>query len=289
MRRVFFLRSIQVGLCAFIVSFIILHVRGYQAGDFQWIIRAGQALWLHENPYTAISYAPVYPLGVPFFYPLPAALVGLPFAWLDSYIAGALFFGLSAALLAYGIQRAGKPWQMGIFFSAPLFVAAFVGQWSPLLLAGAFLPALQVFMPCKPTIAAASFIAQPSRKGLLYGVLITLISLLIAPGWPIDWLHNVLQQVNNHRPPVFGFPGIILLLGLAAWKKREAWILLWMAIVPQTPFFYDQMALWLIPKTRSQLRVMNIFSWLAFGVWFFKAGLHPMNGILPQRSRSSTG
>ena len=28
------------------------------------------------------------------------ALVGLPFAWLDSYIAGALFFGLSAALLA---------------------------------------------------------------------------------------------------------------------------------------------------------------------------------------------
>ncbi len=166
---------------------------------------------------------------------------------------------------------------MGIFFSTPFFVAAFVGQWSPLLLAGAFLPALQVFMPCKPTIAAASFIARPSLKGLLYGVLITLISLLFVPGWPIDWLHNVLQQVDNHQPPVFGFPGILLLLGLAAWKKREAWILLWMAIVPQTPFFYDQMALWLIPKTRVQLRVLNIFSWLAFGVWFYRAGLGPMN------------
>ncbi|NMC52390.1 MAG: DUF4175 domain-containing protein [Chloroflexi bacterium] len=176
--------SLIIGICAAALCYGLLKMRGFLTTDFQWAIRGGQALIVGENPYLVLEWKNLFPLGTPFFYPLPAALVGIPFTFLDPYLAGALFFGVSSASLAYGILRYGQPWQLSIFLSPAFFISALVAQWSPLLLAGAFIPAMQFFMVCKPTIGLASFLYNPSKIGLLLAFGFAILSLLWLPEWP---------------------------------------------------------------------------------------------------------
>ena len=65
------------------------------AGDFGWAIFAARDLLSHTNPYER-------PMQL---YPIPAALFGLPFVSLPGPLAGGLFYGISSALLAFGLLR----------------------------------------------------------------------------------------------------------------------------------------------------------------------------------------
>ncbi len=67
------------------------------AGDFGWAIHAAQRLLAGQNPYDT-------PLEQ---YPLTAAFFALPFVALRPEVAGALFYGISSALLAFGLTRHG--------------------------------------------------------------------------------------------------------------------------------------------------------------------------------------
>ena len=67
------------------------------AGDFGWAIHAAQRLLAGQNPYDT-------PLEQ---YPLTAAVFALPFVALRPEVAGALFYGISSALLAFGLTRHG--------------------------------------------------------------------------------------------------------------------------------------------------------------------------------------
>lgn len=274
------LYSFVIGFFSFWLCFILLHWRGFQAADFQWMIRGGQAIINGENPYLVIKPGPIYPLGVPFFYPLPAAILGIPFTHIDPYWGGAIFFGLSASLLAFGILRNGEPWRLILFLSSPFFVAALVAQWSPLLLAGAFIPTYQFLMICKPTIGFASSLYSPSRKGLVFATAGGLASLIIMPTWPLWWLAQAQYEVSTHIPPLLITPGILLLLSIFAIRRREGRLLLFMAIIPQSPFFYDQLALWLVPKNKRQIITITILSWLGYVLWWLEGFFTPARDVV---------
>jgi len=271
-----------MGRASALYSFALLHWRGYQAGDFQWQLRAAQALLAGENPYLAIKPANVYPLGVGYFYPLPAALLGLPLARLDPYWAGALFFGLSSGLLAYGILTNGQPRRLWVFLSAPFFVSAYVAQWSPLLLAGAFISALQGFAVCKPTLGLVSWLHAPSVKGPLLAALFGVLALLWLPTWPLWWLAMSQLEVSHHLPPALMPLGGGLLLALLACRRKHGRLLAAMVLIPQGLFFYDQLALWLLPRTWRQALFMNVTGWIAWGLWYVTTAHLPMEFHIPR-------
>ena len=254
--------AIVIGLLSTVMSFLLLHWRGYGDGDFTWPLGGASALLHHIDPYTNPVFGPgkPYPYGDFLFYPLPAVLVALPFTALPPYFAGALFFGIGSAALGYAVTRDGYD-RLLIFLSSPFFVAAYVAQWSPLIMAAAFLPWLLPLAFAKPNLGLAIGVAYPSRRGFVITAVVYALSLFIMPSWPIEWLKNL--RGTPHPLPVVIIPGFVLLLAAVAWRRPAGRLLLVMALVPQLMFFYDQLPLWLIPKTWRQSLFLSLSSWVA--------------------------
>ena len=72
-------------------------------------------------------------------------------------IAGAIFLGVSSALLGWGVLR-DFPHRLPLFQSAPYIQAAILGQRSPNLTAAALMPSLQYVAAAKPTIGIAAWL-----------------------------------------------------------------------------------------------------------------------------------
>src|SRR4030095_6354035 len=132
------------GWGAFITYFSWIRAPNHLAKDFSWPWRAARVLLEGHNPYHVVQATGPYPFNVGLFYPLPAAVVALPFAALRPAVAGALFFGLSSALLAFALCRTKSDLaKLPLFLSAPFCMAAVLVQWSPLMTAAAMTSALQ--------------------------------------------------------------------------------------------------------------------------------------------------
>lgn len=258
--------AISSGLASTIASFLLLHSRGYGAGDFTWPLGGASAFIHGINPYTNPAFGPgkPYPYGDPLFYPLPALFVALPFTFLQPYIAGAVFFGLGSGLLAYAITRNGVE-RLPLFFSAPFFVAALVAQWSPLVTAAAFLPWLLPIAFAKPNLGLAIGVGYPNVRGFAAAVCFFAISVIVMPTWPTGWIENL--KYNRHPSPVLIFPGVVLVFAAFKWRTQAGRLLLAMALVPQLLFFYDQLPLWLIPRTWRQSMILTFSSWVAYVGW----------------------
>lgn len=265
-RRSSLLVSLLVALGATVLSYVGLVERGYLASDFQWPLRAGRILLSGENPYAVIVPVGKYPFSQYLYYPLPVAFAGMPFAPLDDYWAGAIFFGLSSGLLAYALCR-HSPWRLLMFLSAPFWVAAYTAQWSPLLMAAAFLPVAQTFIACKPNLGMVSWLFHPTRKGLLYAAMAVLVASIVQPDWPLWWYAIMRVGMPRHPAPLFCGFGALLALGILAVRRRAGRVFLAMCVVPQSFFFYDQMPLWLVPKSPKQMVTLSAFSWLGFFLW----------------------
>src|SRR5688500_10145207 len=91
------------GWGAFIAYFSMVSHPQHLAKDFSYPWRAARALLAGDNPYEVMRAVGEYPFNAGLLYPLPAALVATPFAPLRPEIAGALFVGLSAALLGWAM------------------------------------------------------------------------------------------------------------------------------------------------------------------------------------------
>jgi hypothetical protein len=240
---------------------------GPTGGDFRVPLDGAAALLARSNPYAAIrgQATPEDP-NAAFFYPLPAALVAVPFTIVPRWLAGALFFGLSSGLLAWLITRRDFN-HFPLFFSTPFIFAAAAAQWSPFLMAVSLVPALSGFLIVKPNLGAALFLSRPSWRGVVGGLVLAAVSFLILPTWLGDWLGTFSSEGTVfHRPPIlFSFFGPVLLLAALRWRRPEARLLLLMACMPQFPFFYDQLPLWLVPQSRRE--ALNL-SWCSFGAFF---------------------
>jgi len=258
--------TIVIGLAAGIACYFTLISRGWQAADFTFSWRAGQALLERENPYQVIIPSGEYPLQTYFYYPLTSALAAIPFYWFYPELAGAVFFGLSSALMAYALTQDGY-YRLPIFLSSPFWVALAVCQWSPLIFAASILPWLKWSLACKPNIGLAGFLYNPSWRGLLQITLFLGLSLVILPGWFMDWI-GITRGIEGHPPPIFLLPlGPLLLLSIFFWRKPEGRLLLALSVIPQLLFFYDQILIWLVPRSLRANLLFAGLSWVAYFGW----------------------
>lgn len=226
--------------------FLVKHLH-QGAGDFQWALHLAARLVARQNPYDT-----------PFEqYPLPAAFVALPFLRLRPEIAAGFFYGISSALLAFGITRHGYG-RLRIFLAYPYWAAVLTAQWTALIAASAFFPLLLPATMMKPQVGLPVFLTRLSRRGVLACIFVAAISFAVLPQWPMLWLRQT--HYYEHFIPVLIFPGPLLLLALLRYRDRDAWLLLLASLLPQR-WFFDSFPLWLIPKSRRELLLTAVFSW----------------------------
>ena len=242
--------AIGVASAAF-CHFLLVHFH-QGAGDFGWAIHAAQRLLAGQNPYDT-------PLEQ---YPLTAAFFALPFVGLRSEVAGALFYGLSSALLAFGLTRHGYH-RLLVFLAYPYWGGLLAVQWSTLIFAGALFPLLLPVTMTKPQLGLPVALSHLSRRGVAACVVVVLLTLVAMPRWPLLWL----AQTKNyeHFFPLLVLPGPFLALALWRYRDPDAWFLVLTAMMPQR-WFFDAFILWLIPKSRREILFAAALSWGA-GIW----------------------
>jgi hypothetical protein len=241
-----------VGLASGTFCWFLLHRLQQSAGDFRWAIHLAERLVAGKNPYDT-------PLEQ---YPLPAAFAALPFLGLPREVAGGFFYGISSALLAFGLTRENYG-RLRIFLAYPYWASLLTAQWTALIAASAFFPALLPATMMKPQVGLPVFLTRLSRRGVLACILVTAASFAVLPHWVTLWLGQA--HFYEHFIPIVVFPGPLLLLALVRYRDRDAWLLLLCAIMPQR-WFYDGLTLWLIPKSRREILLPAAFSWGA-GIW----------------------
>lgn len=225
------------------------------AGDFTWSYQAARSLIRGGNPYAHTS-----PGTIP--YPLPAALLAIPFCALSATVAGAAFLGLSSGLLAYGVTRQGY-WRLLIFLSYPYWTALIMIQWTPLITAAAFLPWLLPAAVAKPHIGLPVLATRGTRAGWIAGAALVALSLLAMPSWPRAWVAQLTGY--QHFFPILVFPGQFLALALLRPRDPDARFLLLSSLLPQR-WFYDALTLWAIPRSRREMLAITALSWV-IGIW----------------------
>jgi hypothetical protein len=222
------------------------------AGDFNWAIWAAQDLLAHRNPYAS-------PMQL---YPLTASIFGFPFVGIRPELAGGIFYGISSALMAFGLSRDNYR-RLFIFLAYPYWAGLITAQWTPLIVAAAFLPPLLPATLAKPQIGLSVLLTRFTRRGLLACLIVIALSFLLLPNWPRLWVGNFHQYARFI--PLLVFPGPLLALTLFRNRSNDARLLLLMALVPQR-WFYDMLILWIIPKSWRELSVTVLISWAA-GIW----------------------
>jgi len=90
-----------------------------------------------------------------------------------------------------------------------------------------------------------------------------ILTLIIDPRWPVEWVRAMIQfaGVKMHHIPVLVPGGALLLLAAIRWRTESGRLLLAMAVIPQSMFFYDQLALGLLAQTFRQSLVCALWSY----------------------------
>src|SRR5436190_1926630 len=158
--RLRILISVVIGVASAVFCWAVLTRLHQGAADFTWAIRAAQHLLAGKNPYDT-------PLEQ---YPMTAALFGLPFVWMRPEAAAGAFYGISSALLAFGLTRYGYH-RLLVFLAYPYWAGILTAQWSPLILASAFFLLLLPVTMVKPQIcffdAFILWLIPKSRREIL--------------------------------------------------------------------------------------------------------------------------
>ena len=244
--------SAAIGVASAGFCYFLLRHFHQGAGDFGWAVHAAQRLLAGQNPYDI-------PLEQ---YPVSAAFFSLPFVSLRPEVAGALFYGLSSALLAFGLIRHGYHYLL-VFLAYPYWAGLLAVQWSVVIFASAFFPLLLPVTMAKPQLGLPVALTHLSRRGVLACVVVALLTLIAMPRWPLLWL----AQAKNyeHFIPLLILPGPVLALALWRYRDKDAWFLVLTAMMPQR-WFFDAFILWLIPKSRREILFTAALSWGA-GIW----------------------
>lgn len=258
--------AIVVGLLAGALATYYGLRSGRGAGDLSWPICAVRELASAGDPYgpacrpvSSIDGAPM-PTN-----PLPTALLVAPLALLPSAGAAGVFAGLSAGLLAYGVVRRGEPWRLLMLASYPAFACVMLVNWSMLLVAALYLPALGVLLVAKPHVGAAVWIGRPTWYAVAGGALLVLVSLLVRPSWPGEWLATL--GGYSGAPALLALPwwasAQLLWACALCWRSPRVRYLLACAALPLRAA-YDWLLLLALAQSWRELALMVVASWLGF-------------------------
>jgi hypothetical protein len=261
--------AVGIGIIAGLLSCAFLSRPG-SGGDYFFIWSAARSLLAGQNPYHVVAVGPENPGNDVLLYPLPALLLIVPLAWLPIAVSGGVFLGISSALLAFALLKDGYH-RLPIFMSAPFLMAISLGQWSPLVTAAALEANLGFVFAAKPNLGLPAWLYRPNLRAVVMAVALVLVSFAVLPRWPIDWYHNVASRPEK-LSPIRTLAGPVLLLAAIRWRRSESRLFLAMACVPQALFFYDQLALGLIPRTLRQSLILALAGFALLLTWFHRLG-----------------
>ena len=232
------------------------------AGDFAWPLSAARAVLTGHDPYLTTTK---------FFYPYPTAFFALPFTPLEPRLAGEVMVGLGCAALAFVVTRSAW-WPLIMFLSGPALQVAVSVQLTPWLVAASLVPACLGLLVIKPTVAVGLLGRQTAVRALVYaaiggGVLLAL-SFALDIHWLAHWRATIRAEPDTmqYTAPILSWVGMPLGLALFRWRDPDARLILGLACVPQNAFFYDQLPLLLVARTRVQMLVLTFCSVLAMAV-----------------------
>ncbi|AMY12277.1 hypothetical protein LuPra_05550 [Luteitalea pratensis] len=232
--------------------------------DFTQLWHAARGLVEGRNPYDVVGPGKAFPWPFPLLYPGPAVLVSVPFSVMPLRWACALFVGLSAATLAWGLsEERGAPYRWFVFASAGAASVVRTAQWAPLMMATALLPSMGWALACKPSIGTALFMAYPSWRKFWMSAALACGSLLLMPRWPLDWL-AALPSAYHMTAPISHVTagGPLILLALLRWRRPEARLLVALGCIPHTTMVYETLPLFLVPKRWSEAGWLVVASWI---------------------------
>jgi hypothetical protein len=244
--------SAAIGLASGAFCWFLMKHFHQDAADFRWALHLADRVLARQNPYDT-----------PFEqYPLTAGLFALPFLRLEPEMAVAIFWGLSSAMLAFGLTRHDYT-RLLIFLAYPYWAGILAVQWSPIIAASAFFPLLLPITMAKPQVGLPVFLTRLSPRGVAACVAVGLVSLAVMPNWPLLWWRQAGHY--EHFFPLLVLPGPLLVLALLRYRDRDAHLLFLSALMPQR-WFFDSFTLWLIPRSRREIVWTVFFSWGA-GIW----------------------
>jgi hypothetical protein len=263
--RSLFALGIGIAAAAFVWQYYYFRPSTWSDFDQLWL--AGRALLVGTNPYVDVPTRFPWPL----YYPLPAVLVTLPLVVLPLAIARAVFGALTAALAAWGLLR-NRPHGLLLLLTGPFLYALYRGQWSPVILAACFIPAVGAVVAVKPTVGIGAWLYRPSRAAVVWAVVLTAASLVVLPRWPLDWFAAV-HTMRHFRSPLLLPWGFVLAFAALKWRRPEARLFLLLCIVPQTVVPYELVPLAVVPRNLREALIVGLGWNLAY---LFRVILNPV-------------
>jgi hypothetical protein len=225
------------------------------ASDFSQIWFGASALLKGMNPYPLVGPGRMFESDFELLYPLTASVAVLPLGLLSEQAATIVFVFVSSGILAYAVTRDGW-YRAPMFLSGAFFMAARRGQWSLLLTAAYCLPAVAWVLVAKPNIGIAILSSVSSARMLKValggGLVLLVVALALQPTWISDWL-SALGAGAHTAAPVTARGGFLVLLGLLRWRRPEARLLVALACVPHSIYWYDILPLMLIPANFREM------------------------------------
>ena len=244
--------------------------------DFDQIWFAANVLLAGRNPYAEIGPGLTFDWPAPLYYPLTAVVSVVPLAPMPRAIAGVLFAAVASGAFVWAATRNSVAPAV-VITSASAALAAETVQWSPLIAAAFGIPWLGFLLCAKPTVGFAIWAARPTRIAMYGSLALLLVSVVILPSWPADWIaalrHTSLATSGGtpYLSPIRTLAGSLSAALLLRWRRPEARLVLVLACVPQTPLLYETVPLFLVPLTIVEGGTLWMGSWLA-AFWIAQGG-----------------
>ena len=261
--------SIVIGVIAGTTALALRSsLRKEGSGDFYQSCRLARDLLHGTDPYR-------HPLDEWYMpSPLPTGFLCVPLIrHASAKTSGALFFGASTTLLAWGILRRQPVWRLLCLFSWPYVYAAINYQWTPLAMSLAYVPLALPVMLMKPQCAAPLVLSRlPSKGGIVFTCIVLAVSLVVYPTWPWVWFNQAVGSgAYEGFVPILMFPvGLALAVAPLFALRWEGRVLTWMSVLPQR-VYYDQLLLFALPRTRAGMVALVATSWAGV-VWYVIRG-----------------
>jgi hypothetical protein len=252
----YLLLSLVLGLAFVLGSRLLLYLwMPDRTSDFDLLYDSAARLIRGENPY------PIATRGLP--YPLPAVLLAVPFTTIPLALARPIFDILIGWAFAYALWRYCGTYALLALASGAYLFAMWHGQTTPLMVAAILLPALGFLLAVKPDTSAALWVARPSWMAVLGVSLFLVLSNVVWPSWPRDWLMALPPDNTQLLPPVSRPFGFVLLLAALRWRSSEGRLIFAIALIPQSTLPYELVSLALIPANRLEMGIYVAGTWIA--------------------------
>jgi hypothetical protein len=244
------------------LTFWFFQANPQYVSDFDPLWVAARALTHGQDPYAAAASRWPWPL----YYPLPAVVVLVPLAPFPLTVARAVFAGVSGGVLAYALSSRGWFWLVS-FLSGAFIWAACAVQFTMLLTAAAILPGLRPLYAVKPPTGIPLLMLDPKgfRRAVVGMVVLTLVSLLLKPSWPIAWFHAI-QYAPHIRAPLQRPFGWLFLLAAFRWREPRARYFLLLSVMPQNLLLHETLPLVALARNPREVTVFILGTLTVIGI-----------------------